>query len=169
MKLFVTDEYFADSQKKVRNISMRLEQIRADKNAAYTTDTNTWHDNFAYEHLAREEKQTEKLLAELIVDLDNMQVVQQNTTNHTNTVGLYTQIQVQQLNLNTDEEKQYKITIVPIGATDLNKQIYAYNTPLVNPLIGKSVGDEVIVYLPSGDFQITILSIEPLTVGGTKC
>ena len=60
MKIFVTKEYFDKSQRKVRELQERLAQIRNDKTAAYTEDTNTWHDNFAYEHLTREEKQTEK-------------------------------------------------------------------------------------------------------------
>ena len=65
MKIFVTKEYFDKSQRKVRELQERLAQIRIDKTAAYTEDTNTWHDNFAYEHLTREEKQTEKLVAGL--------------------------------------------------------------------------------------------------------
>lgn len=87
MKIFVTKEYFDRSQRKVRELQERLAQIRNDKTAAYTEDTNTWHDNFAYEHLTREEKQTEKLVADLLADLDNMLVVPRNKPATTETVA----------------------------------------------------------------------------------
>lgn len=78
MKIFVTAEYFEKCQKRIRELNEKLAQIRCDKTAAYTEDTNTWHDNFAYEHLTREEKQTEKLIADLTTDLNNMLVVPRN-------------------------------------------------------------------------------------------
>ena len=89
MKIFVTKEYFDKSQRKFRELQERLAQIRSDKTAAYTEGTNTLHDNFAYEHLTREEKQTEKLVADLLADLDNMLVVPRNKPATTETVGLY--------------------------------------------------------------------------------
>ncbi len=45
MKIFVTKEYFDKSERKVRELQERLAQIRSDKTATYTEDTNTWHDS----------------------------------------------------------------------------------------------------------------------------
>lgn len=89
MKNFVTSEYFDKFQKRIRELNEKLAQIRTDKTAAYTEDTNTWHDNFAYEHLIREEKQTEKLVADLTADLNNMLIVPVCKPSNTSTVGLY--------------------------------------------------------------------------------
>lgn len=162
MKIFVTKEYFDRSQRKVRELQERLAQIRSDKTAAYTEDTNTWHDNFAYEHLTREEKQTEKLVADLLADLDNMLIVPRNKPATTETVGLYCWVCVTQENENTSTETKCRLGIVPLGAEDIPQQKYAYNMPLVHPLVGLSVGDEITVRVPSGEIHMTIQTIEPI-------
>ena len=162
MKIFVTKEYFDKSQRKVRELQERLAQIRSDKTAAYTEDTNTWHDNFAYEHLTREEKQTEKLVADLLADLDNMLVVPRNKPASTETVGLYCWVYVTQENEETGVQTECRLGIVPLGAEDIPQQKYAYNMPLVQPLVGLSVGDEIMVRVPSGEIHMTIQTIEPL-------
>ena len=161
MKIFVTKEYFDKSQRKVRELQEQLAQIRTDKTAAYTQDTNTWHDNFAYEHLTREEKQTEKLVADLLAELDNMLVVPGNKPANPKTVGLYCWVCVIQENETTGAKTECKLGIVPLGAEDVSQQIYAYNMPLVHPLIGLSVGDDVTICVPSGRITTTILSITP--------
>ena len=162
MKIFVTKEYFDKSQRKVQELQERLGQIRNDKTAAYTEDTNTWHDNFAYEHLTREEKQTEKLVADLLADLDNMLVVPRNKPATTETVGLYCWGCVTQENEAIGTETECRLGIVPLGAEDISQQMYAYNMPLVHPLVGLSVGDEITVSVPSGEIHMTIQTIEPL-------
>lgn len=162
MKIFVTKEYFDKSQRKVLELQERLAQIRSDKTAAYTEDTNTWHDNFAYEHLTREEKQTEKLVADLLADLDNMLIVPRNKPATTETVGLYCRVCVIQENETTGAETECRLGIVPLGAEDIPQQKYAYNMPLVRPLVGLSVGDEITVRVPSGEIHMTIQTIEPL-------
>lgn len=162
MKIFVTKEYFDKSQRKVRELQERLAQIRSDKTAAYTEDTNTWHDNFAYEHLTREEKQTEKLVADLLADLDNMLVVPRNKPASTETVGLYCWVYVTQENEEIGVQTECRLGIVPLGAEDIPQQKYAYNMPLVHPLVGLSVGDETTVRVPSGEIHMTIQTIEPI-------
>ena len=162
MKIFVTQEYFDRTKKRICELNEKLAQIRCDKSAAYTEDTNTWHDNFAYEHLTREEKQTEKLVADLLADLDNMLVVSRNKPVSTETVGLYCWVCVNQENENTSIGAQCRFGIVPLGAEDISQQMYAYNMPLVHPLVGLSVGDEITVRVPSGEIHMTIQTIEPL-------
>lgn len=162
MKIFVTKEYVDKSQQKIQEIQDRLAQIRIDKNAAYTEDTNTWHDNFAYEHLTREEKQTEKLLTDLITDLDNMLIVPNGKPAITENVGLNCWVCVRQENEDTGTETQCRLGIVPLGAEDIPQKLYAYNMPLVQPLLGLSVGDETTVSVPSGEIRMTILSVEPI-------
>lgn len=162
MKIFVTAEYFDKAERKVRELQDRLAKIRTDKTAAYTQDTNTWHDNFAYEHLTREEKQTEKQVADLMADLDNMCIVPTNRPTTPETVGLYCWVCVTQENENTGMKTQCRLGIVPLGAEDISQQMYAYNMPLVCPLIGLSVGADATVRVPSGEIHMTIQAIEPI-------
>lgn len=162
MKLFVTKEYFSKVGERIRDLNATLTKIRKEKTAAYNEDTNTWHDNFAYEQLTREEKQIQKLLADLMADISNMCVVPAKSTNDTDKVGLYCLVCVNEENLDTETETKFHFGIVPLGAEDISKNMYAYNTPFVKSLMGLSVGDEVNVCLPSGNMQITILSIDKL-------
>ena len=62
MKIFVTKEYLQECSVKIKELQQALEAIRQDKNTAFEGDTNTWHDNFAYENATREEKMAEDRL-----------------------------------------------------------------------------------------------------------
>ncbi len=168
MKLFVTRECFSDAEKRIRELNVTLDKIRADKTAAYTQDTNSWHDNFAYEHLTREEKQTERHLSDLITDFQNMEIVPLGANFNADCVGLYCTVTVNQENLDTGAITQNSFSIVPLGGEDISNKIYAYNMPIVLPLMGLSVGGQANVVMPSGELEITILSINPFNSGGDK-
>jgi transcription elongation factor GreA len=61
-------------------------------------------------------------------------------------------------NLDTDEETQYQI----VGAeeADINRGLISVSAPLARALIGKSIGDEVVVQLPSGTRRYEIGNVE---------
>jgi transcription elongation factor GreA len=61
-------------------------------------------------------------------------------------------------NLDTDEETQYQI----VGAeeADVNRGLISISAPLARALIGKSIGDEVVVQLPSGTRRYEIGKVE---------
>jgi transcription elongation GreA/GreB family factor len=168
MKLFVTREYFSDAEKRIRELNVTLDKIRADKTAAYTQDTNSWHDNFAYEHLTREEKQTERHLSNLITEFQNMEIVPLGANFNADCVGVYCTVTVNQENLDTGAITQKSFSIVPLGGEDVTNKIYAYNMPIVSPLMGLSVGGQVNVVMPSGELEITVLSIKPFNPRGDK-
>ena len=61
-------------------------------------------------------------------------------------------------NLDTDEETKYQI--VGADESDVNQGLISISAPLARALIGKSVGDEVVVQLPSGTRRYEIGSID---------
>ena len=61
-------------------------------------------------------------------------------------------------NLDTDEETKYQI--VGADEADVNQGLISISAPLARALIGKSVGDEVVVQLPSGTRRYEIGSID---------
>jgi transcription elongation factor GreA len=61
-------------------------------------------------------------------------------------------------NLDTDEETTYQI--VGADEADINQGLISISAPLARALIGKSVGDEVVVNLPAGTRRYEIGSIE---------
>jgi transcription elongation factor GreA len=61
-------------------------------------------------------------------------------------------------NLDTDEEITYQI--VGADEADINSGMISVSAPLARALIGKSVGDEVVVNLPAGKRRYEIAEID---------
>ena len=61
-------------------------------------------------------------------------------------------------NLDTDEEITYQI--VGADEADINQGLISVSAPLARALIGKSIGDEVVVNLPAGTRRYEIGSID---------
>jgi transcription elongation factor GreA len=61
-------------------------------------------------------------------------------------------------NLDTDEESTYRI--VGADEADVDQGLISVSAPLARALIGKNVGDEVVVQLPAGTRRYEIGSID---------
>ncbi len=61
-------------------------------------------------------------------------------------------------NLDTDEEQSFQI--VGADEADVNRGTISISAPLARALIGKSLGDEIVVNLPGGTRRYEIGSIE---------
>jgi transcription elongation factor GreA len=61
-------------------------------------------------------------------------------------------------NLDTDEETVYQI--VGADEADINAGTISVSAPLARALIGKTIGDEVIVHLPAGKRRYEIAEID---------
>jgi transcription elongation factor GreA len=61
-------------------------------------------------------------------------------------------------NLDTDEEQSYQI--VGADEADINAGTISVSAPLARALIGKSIGDEVVIHLPAGKRRYEIAEID---------
>jgi transcription elongation factor GreA len=61
-------------------------------------------------------------------------------------------------NLDTDEETSYQI--VGADEADINSGTISVSAPLARALIGKSIGDEVVINLPAGKRRYEIAEID---------
>lgn len=61
-------------------------------------------------------------------------------------------------NLDTEEEAKYQI--VGADEADINQGLISVSAPLARALIGKSIGDEVVVQLPAGTRRYEIGGID---------
>lgn len=61
-------------------------------------------------------------------------------------------------NLDTDEETSYQI--VGADEADINAGTISVSAPLARALIGKSIGDEVVIHLPAGKRRYEIAQID---------
>lgn len=62
------------------------------------------------------------------------------------------------VNLATDEEVTYQV--VGVDEADIKQGRVSFRAPLARALIGRSVGDEVVVPAPGGDQTYEILAVE---------
>lgn len=65
---------------------------------------------------------------------------------------------VELLNLDTDEKVSYKI--VGEDEADLKHKKISVNSPIARAFIGKSIGDEVEVQIPSGAISYEVVGVE---------
>lgn len=162
MSIFVTKEYLQKCTAKIKELQRALEYIRQDKNTAFEGDTNTWHDNFAYESATREEKMTEDRLFKAMKDIENYVVFSSVVPDKPKVVGIYCWVKIMEENIASAKTQEKTIGLVPFGAQDLKNNLYSYNAPLVAPLMGAKVGEERIIKIPIGTFRTKVLDIQKI-------
>lgn len=162
MKVFVTKEYLQKCTAKIQELQQALEAIRQDKNTAFEGDTNTWHDNFAYENATREEKLAEDRLFKAMQDMNQYAVFSAVIPDNPQIVGMYCWVKIIEENIANAKTQEKTIGLVPLGAQDLKNKIYSYNAPVVAPLMGAKVGEERIIKIPMGTFKTKVLDIQKM-------
>ena len=110
-------------------------------------------------HAAREQQGfCEGRIQEIEGKLGDAQVIDVKSIAHTGKVIFGTTVTV--LNLDTDEEKTYKI--VGEDESDIKANKISVTSPIARALIGKEEGDVVVVTAPGGDIEYEIDTVEHL-------
>ncbi len=114
------------------------------------------------EYHAAKEKQLfiEARINELSLMLANAQVIDPSSLEHQK-VSFGSTVKI----LNLDNDKTFSYTIVGSIESDPSRGLISFGSPIAKSLIGKSVGDEVSITLPSGetDFEILEISYQEIT------
>lgn len=108
------------------------------------------------EYHAAKEKQLfiEARINELSLMLANAQVIDPSKLEHQK-VSFGSTVKI----LNLDNEKSFSYTIVGSIESDPSRGLISFGSPIAQSLIGKSIGDEVSIKLPSGETDFEILEI----------
>ncbi len=162
MNILVTREFFESAAARIGTLRNELDVVRRDKHTAYVGDTNTWHDNFEYESLTRQEKQIEAQLFDALREMDGCVVFDDMANSSCDAVAIGTIVEFNMENVVSGDVVMRRIVIVPHGGEDYSRDVYNYNAPLILPLIGAGVGDERRVRIPMGEFIVRILSVSPM-------
>jgi transcription elongation factor GreA len=157
--IFVTKEYFDAEEDKLREQETRLAEANAEKNGAYQSDTNTWHDNFAYENAARIVAMLKAEARQLSESLKTMVLRPNDNAAAPQKAGIWTFVKIKETDLETSKETEKIVGIAPVGGENFDKQIYNYRAPIVSPLLGAKVGDVMTIKIPRGEFRIEVLEI----------
>ncbi|WP_104697743.1 MULTISPECIES: transcription elongation factor GreA [unclassified Helicobacter] len=113
------------------------------------------------EYHAAKEKQLfiEARINDLSLLLANAQIIDPSTLAH-DKVSFGSSVKI----LNLDTQKTFSYTIVGSIESDPSKGLISFGSPIAKSLIGKEVGDEVSIVLPSGenDFEILEICYKPI-------
>ena len=111
-------------------------------------------ENSEYDEAKNEQAKIEARIAEIEVMLKNVEIIEDvEGSGDTVVIG----VKVKALDMEFDEECEYRV----VGSTEadpLNGKI-SDESPLGKALLGKKVGDEVIVDAPAGELRFKILEI----------
>ncbi|MDR3208235.1 MAG: GreA/GreB family elongation factor [Rickettsiales bacterium] len=158
-KIFVTKEFFDLTQKKLLAKRTELAAANTEKIGAYQSDTNTWHDNFAYENAARIEALLKCEANELDESLKAMVICPKTSDDAPRAVELWTFAKVAETNIDASVTNEKIIGIVPVGGEDFSKLIYSYRAPIAGALMGAKIGETRVASIPSGELRFDILEI----------
>lgn len=110
-------------------------------------------------HAAREQQGfCEGRIQEIEAKLSNAQVIDIKKMPVTGRVIFGATVKV--MNLNTDEEQNYRI--VGDDEADFKQNLISVNSPIARGLIGKEQDDVVVIRTPGGEVEYEILKVEYL-------
>lgn len=112
------------------------------------------HDNASYEHAAEHERLLAAQISDLEKTLASAQIIDESTVD-VSAVRVGTEVIA--VNLDTGKEARYTIT----GAyeTDFSGDCVSYLSPIGEGLLGRRVGDVVVVPIPKGGLRLKIVTI----------
>lgn len=161
--IYVTKEYYSQQVDRIRKLEENLKLIRKTESEAYENCGDGWHDNPFYNHLIQEERSSDYRLGEEVAKLSQFSVFDSRIVpENPDTAMLGTYVNISERNMETGEVSTSTIGIVPLGAEDMEKNLFPYYAPRVRPLIGKEIGESAIVTIPKGSWKTTILSVSKL-------
>jgi transcription elongation factor GreA len=118
---------------KIRLLKGALKKVRAQKGEVAERDGNSWHDNFAFEELERQERMLMGQIAREQARLNSAKVVEKKAGN---TIGIGSKVTVEF----TDGEKML-VEIVGAEESDPSAGKTSYQSPLGQALMGAKVGE----------------------------
>ncbi len=149
---FITKEGLNELKKELENltVNVRPEVINAIKEARALGDLS---ENAEY-HAAREKQgQIESRIRELEYLIENATIIEEGLSNEV-TIGSTVEIKY----IEDDEIETYKI----VGSTEADpfENKISNESPIAKVILGKKVGDIVLVESPNGNYQVEVISIK---------
>lgn len=111
-------------------------------------------ENSEYDEAKNEQAKMEARILEIETMLKNVEIIE-DIKGKAKTVRLGAKVKI--LDLEYDEEEEYRV----VGSTEADSRQgkISDESPMGKALIGKKIGDEVIVEAPAGEFKVKILEI----------
>jgi transcription elongation factor GreA len=149
--IFVTNKGIAELEKELTYLRTvkRPETVEQMQDAKGNGD---WMDQTEYMLIEQELAFIDGRIQELQFMLNHAQLIEPG--NEDNIVNIGETVVIQ-----TGEDEIERYTIVGMAETDPGKGFISNESPLGRALLGRKVGDEVIVHAPAGDIRYRIMAV----------
>lgn len=143
---------------RLKTANKELVSIRAEKSTAYTATGDTWHDNPYFNKLEQEERRKSEDIAQLVTLIASATVFSVDKRNTTRVqmcsiVHLYRYYKV------SGEEEEFVWEVAGYGETDVSKRLVAYNSPLMQAVMGLHIGGTAQSASPKGPVEYEVLGL----------
>jgi transcription elongation factor GreA len=135
-----------------------IERPRIVKEISAALEQGDLRENAEFQYAKEEQGHIEGRISEIAAKLGAAQII--DVTEIPNNGKVIFGVTVTLLNLDTDETVVYKI--VGDDESDIKENKISIYSPVARSLIGKQVGDSVLIQIPSGQIEYEILSVEHL-------
>ena len=145
-------------KKKLRDELLKLKAERPEiiKSIAEAREHGDLKENAEY-HAAREQQGlVEAKIKDIESKLNNAEIIDSSQTSEINEVVFGSTIEL----LNIDDKKKITYTLVGEDEADFSQNKISFNSPIAKGLIGKKVGDDILIKIPRGDLNFRIIAIK---------
>lgn len=158
--IYVSKQGLELLNKRLKKANDDLSKIRAEKNLAYTATGDTWHDNPYFNKLEQDEKRKTEDIAETTALLACAQIFSFDKRN-TAQVQLGSIVHLSCYYVTGKKQEEFVWEVVGYGEINVAKKQVAYNSPLIQSVIGLSVGDCAQAMSPKGPVEYEIIGLYP--------
>lgn len=147
-----------DGKKKIENqiqtLKERLQKLRVEKNIAYNSTGDTWHDNPYFNKLEADERALEYEINEATKLLENAEILENNGRNmEVIEIGSI----IKCLCSYPDFEETLVLEIVGHGETDIDNGKIHYESLVAQNILGHHLNDVISIKIPNGSVDYKIL------------
>ncbi len=158
--IYITEEGRINLEKKIKDQLKIIDNLRKEKEIAYESSGDGWHDNPGFNNLMRDEERAVSELFELQSRLAGARVITPEYDSVPDTVCIGTIVTYEMKNLVTGKVRTQKMMIAGSGETDTARSRISYDSPVGAALTGMKAGEEKEIAIPAGRCLIRVIRIE---------
>lgn len=141
-------------EEQIQKLKERLQKLRVEKNIAYNSTGDTWHDNPYFNKLEADERALEFEINEATKLLENAEILENNGRNmEVIEIGSI----IKCLCSYPDFEETLVLEIVGHGETDIDNGKIHYESLVAQNILGHHLNDVISIKLPNGSVDYKIL------------
>jgi transcription elongation factor GreA len=159
MKYYITEAGKQQLEIKIAEQNLKIRDIQAEKNIAYTASGDGWHDNPGYNQLLQLEERAITELKNLEKQLASASLWNQPPSTARVQIGTIVRFSMQAARDQKAREVLYEIG--GHGESDLQRGCISYTSPIGAALYELRPGAEAEVLIPAGKTRIRILELYP--------